>query len=106
MKQFGKILKFELNGYFKNKVFLGITIFFIVAVVVAMFIPNITALFESDDASADGSRPVMLIYSEDASLASISQQYFASAFMGYNVKLAEGTLDDVKSAVASGDVEC
>ena len=108
MKQFGKILKFELNGYFKNKAFLGITIFLLVAVVIAMFIPNITALFESEDADGDGiaDMPVMLIYSENASLASISQQYFASAFVGYNVKLAEGTLDDVKSAVSSGDVEC
>ena len=108
MKQFGKILKFELNGYFKNKAFLGITIFVLVAVVIAMFIPNITALFESEDADGDGiaDMPVMLIYSENASLASISQQYFASAFVGYNVKLAEGTLDDVKSAVSSGDVEC
>ena len=108
MKQFGKILKFELNGYFKNKAFLGITIFLLVAVVIAMFIPNITALFESEDADGDGiaDMPVMLIYSENASLASISQQYFASAFVGYDVKLAEGTLDDVKSAVSSGDVEC
>ena len=27
MKQFGKILKFELNNYAKNKAFVGITIF-------------------------------------------------------------------------------
>ena len=26
MKQFGKILKFELKGYMRNKVFVGITI--------------------------------------------------------------------------------
>ena len=106
MKQFGKILKFELNGYFKNKVFLGITIFFIVAVVVAMFIPNITALFESDDASADGSRPVMLIYSEDSSLSAVAKQYFANVFVDYDVKVADGTIDDIKDKIASGEADC
>ena len=30
MKQFGKILKFELKGYLKNKVFVGVTIFLVV----------------------------------------------------------------------------
>ena len=43
MKQFGKILKFELKGYLKNKVFTGVTIFLVVAIAVAMFIPNIIA---------------------------------------------------------------
>ena len=49
MKQFGKILKFELKGYMRNKVFVGITIFLVVAIAVVMFIPNIIAAFESDD---------------------------------------------------------
>ena len=48
MKQFGKILKFELLGYVKNKMFVGITIFLVVAIAVAMFLPNIIALFKSD----------------------------------------------------------
>ena len=49
MKQFGKILKFELKGYLKNKVFVGITIFLVVAIAIVMFIPNIIAAFESDN---------------------------------------------------------
>ena len=38
MKQFGKILKFELKGYLKNKVFVGVTIFLVAAIAIAMFI--------------------------------------------------------------------
>lgn len=30
MKQFGTILKFELKGYLKNKVFVGITLFLVI----------------------------------------------------------------------------
>ena len=47
MKQFGKILKFELKGYLKNKVFVGVTIFLVVAIAVAMFIPNIISALKS-----------------------------------------------------------
>ena len=32
MKQFGKILKFELKYYFKNKVFVGVTIFLVYSI--------------------------------------------------------------------------
>ena len=45
MKQFGKILKFELKGYLRNKVYVGITIFLVVAIAIVMFIPNIIAAF-------------------------------------------------------------
>ena len=45
MKQFGKIFKFEFFGYLKNKIFVGITVFFVIAISLAMFIPNIIASF-------------------------------------------------------------
>ena len=49
MKQFGKILKFELKYYLKNKIFIGVTAFLMVLIAVVMFFPRITALFETDD---------------------------------------------------------
>lgn len=39
MKQFGKILKYELSGYLKNKVFVGITVFGMVLIALVMFFP-------------------------------------------------------------------
>ncbi len=43
MKQFGKILKFELKYYFKNKVFVGVTIFLVLLIAVVMFLPGLWA---------------------------------------------------------------
>lgn len=108
MKQFGKILKFELKGYLRNKIFVGITIFLVVAIAVVMFIPNIISAFKSDNESVDntGELPVMLIYSEDESLSVIIKEYFGNSFADYNVKLAEGNVDDVKSEITSGSAEC
>ena len=133
MKQFGKILKFELKGYMKNKVFVGITIFLVVAIAVVMFIPNMIAIFEADydvngngtgdngvsDAGGnhsgigdddgdviDADLPVMLICAEDRELAELVKEYFSGVFTGYNITVAEGTLDDVKSEITSGRAEC
>ena len=49
MKQFGKILKFELKYYLKNKVFVGVTVFLVLLIAAVMFFPRITAMFEEDN---------------------------------------------------------
>ena len=108
MKQFGKILKFELKGYLKNKVFVGITIFLVVAIAIIMFIPNIIAAFESDNEGdmAPTDLPTMLVYAEDDNLSTTVKEYFGNAFVEYNVKVAEGNVEDVKSEIVSGNAEC
>ena len=107
MKQFGKILKFELKGYMRNKVFVGITIFLVVAIAVVMFIPNIIAAFESDEGDVTPTDlPTMLVYAEDENLSAIVKEYFGSAFVDYNVKVAEGSVDDLKNDIISGNAEC
>ena len=108
MKQFGKILKFELKGYLRNKVFVGITIFLVVAIAVVMFIPNIIAAFESDDEGdvTPTDLPTMLVYAEDENLSAIVKEYFGNAFVDYNVKVAEGGVDDLKNDIISRNAEC
>ena len=109
MKQFGKILKFELKGYLRNKIFVGITIFLVIAIAVVMFIPNMISAIQSDgeDSSTDPSDlPVMLVYAEDEALAALVKEYFANAFIDYDVMVAEGSVDDLKSKITSGDAEC
>ena len=108
MKQFGKILKFELKGYLRNKVFVGITIFLVVAIAVVMFIPNIIAAFESDDEGdvTPTDLPTMLVYAEDENLSAIVKEYFGNAFVDYNVKVAEGSVEDLKNDIISGNAEC
>ncbi len=107
MNQFGKILRFELKGYLKNKIFVGFTIFLLVLIAVVMFIPNIMAGFESDKATeADTDLPTMLIYAEDENLAAIVKEYFGNAFTDYDVKVAQGSADQLKEEIVSGGAEC
>ena len=107
MKQFGKILKFELKGYMRNKVFVGFTIFLVVAIAIVMFIPNIIAAFESDEGDVTPTDlPTMLVYAEDENLSAIVKEYFGNAFVDYNVKVAEGSIDELKNDIISDNAEC
>ena len=108
MKQFRKILKFELSGYLKNKAFVGITIFLVAAIAVAMFIPNIISAFKPDDEGpvTPTALPVMLVWAEDSSLSGLVKDYFTEVFPGYKVTAAEGTVDDVKEQITSGSAAC
>lgn len=116
MKQFKTILKFELQGYFKNKIFVGVTIFLVALIALIMFFPRITPLF-SNGKNNTSDRSVMLI-SLDAGLitdnagahtAESSQNMtdvFASAFSDYDVRMAKGGIEDIKNEISSGKAKC
>ena len=107
MKQFGKILKFELKYYFKNKIFVGVTIFLVLAIAAVMFFPRITALFETEDASdTPAELSVMLVKADDPAQADMVKQAFAAAFTDYDVQIIDESNDIIKDKITSGDAEC
>ena len=108
MKQFGKILKFELKGYLRNKVFVGFTIFLVALIAIVMFIPNIVSAFKSNEGgnTTPTDLPTMLVYAEDESLASMVKEYFEIAFVDYNVEIAEGGVDELKDEILRGNAAC
>ena len=108
MKQFGKIFKFELKNYAKNKAFVGITIFLMVVIAIVMFFPRITALFETDDTSSDTTADlsVMLVKADDPTRVDMVKETFAAAFTDYNVQITNDEISVIKDKITSGDVEC
>lgn len=125
MSQFGKILKFELGGYFKNKVFIGITVFLIAAIAILMFIPNVISLFSdgttdteipdsgyypdggsTEPPSDTDGAPVMLIRAEDSELRKLVSDAFGNAFLDFYVKPFSGTVDEMKAEILAGSAEC
>lgn len=106
MKQFGKILKFELKSYFKNKIFVGTTIFLVLALAAVMFYPHVYSLFEGDADPNETERAVMVVYTEDTTQAELVQQAFTDAFPEYLVQESKEGLEKIKERIISGDVEC
>lgn len=54
MKQFKTILGFELKYFFKNKVFVGVTVFLVALIAVVMFFPRVKAAFDKPDTPVPG----------------------------------------------------
>lgn len=105
MKQFSTILKFELVGYLKNKLFVGITVFFVIASLLGMSIPKVLSEIDIEDLP-DTDTKVMLVYSEDRDLMNTACEYFAAAFPGYDVKSTENGEEYIKPQIAEGNAEC
>ena len=107
MKQFGKILKFELKSYFKNKAFVGITIFLVLLIAVVMFFPRISALFKSDNTTdATDEMSIMLIKTEDSTQKEMLKATFENAFANYDVRITDDSVDVIKYKITSGEAEC
>lgn len=108
MKQFGKILKFELKYYLKNKIFIGVTAFLMVLIAVVMFFPRITALFETDDTSTETYEQlaVMLVKADDSSQTDLVRESFAAAFPDYDVQATDAQVGEIKDRLTSGDAQC
>ena len=106
MKQFGKILNFELKNYMKNKAFVGVTIFLVVIIAVVTFLPRIVSLIGNDDAVADpGDLPILLVKAEDSAQAEMVQEIFASAFTDYNVQVTDEDVTYIKEQITTGNAD-
>ncbi len=108
MNQFGKILKFELKSYFKNKVFVGITIFLVVAIAIVMCFPRILAVIDNelDMDSISDELPVMYVQLEEYAMPTVIYEAFQAAFPDYEVKPIEFDEESVKEEIKSGNVQC
>ena len=108
MKQFGTIMGFELRGYFRNKIFIGITLFLVVLMGVVMFFPQLRSAFGSDSAddTPAGELPLMLIKTSSSEYAQLVADTFAQAFGGYRIELTDATTQDIKEQIVSGEAEC
>ncbi|MBQ8140375.1 MAG: ABC transporter permease [Clostridia bacterium] len=109
MKQFSKILKFELTNYLKNKTFMGVTIFLVVVLAAIMFFPRLSSVFKSEDTAVENTSedlPVMLVYSDTKEIAEAVSEAFSEAFPDYSVQASDDNLEEVKNKISAGDAEC
>ena len=107
MKQFGKIFKFELKYYLKNKIFVGVTVFLVLAIAVVMCFPRISAAFDKGETNyTPTDLSVMLVKAEDSAQAEMIRETFAAAFADYDVQITDARTDDIKDKITSGEVEC
>ena len=86
MKQFKTILSFELANYFKNKIFLGTTLFLVILIVGVMFFPRISAGFEEEEGAGEGDSLIMLVIPAAGMDEEAVQRTFAETFPNYQIQ--------------------
>ncbi|HHU84660.1 MAG TPA: ABC transporter permease [Clostridiales bacterium] len=104
MKQFGKILKFELKYYFKNKVFVGVTVFLVLVIAIVMFFPRFKTFFKPDGAAEE--LPIMLVKADESTQADMLKQAFTEAFTDYKVQITNEDNSVIKEKITSDEVYC
>ena len=103
MRQFRTILGFELQNYFKNKIFVGVTIIIMLAMAGVMFYPRVASLFTHDNEAGRGDRPIMLVATDSSELpTSTTEAVFRRSFPHYQIKVTTDRVEQVKEQVKSG----
>lgn len=103
MRQFRTILGFELQNYFKNKIFVSVTIIIMLAVAGVMFYPRVASFFTQGNEAGRGDRPIMLVATDSSELPnSTTEAVFRRSFPRYQIKVTTDRVEQVKEQVKSG----
>ncbi len=103
MRQFRTILGFELQNYFKNKIFVGVTIIIMLAVAGVMFYPRVASFFTQGNEAGQSDRPIMLVATDLSELpTSTTEAVFRQSFPRYQIKVTTDRVEQVKEQVKSG----
>lgn len=108
MRQFRTILGFELKNYFKNKVFVGTTVFIVAVLAVVMFLPNLMGFFGSMSGNQGESteQSVLLVSAPSQEMGDAIVQVLSAAFPDQQVTLTQDSVDQIKAQVSSQEAEC
>lgn len=102
MRQFGKILAFELKNFFKNKIFLGSTLLLVVLIAAVLFFPRLADGLHIGAGADSNNQGVMLVQADDPALI----QAFTAAFPDYDVESADGDGQTLRDAIVNGEAVC
>ena len=116
MKQFSKILNFELNGYLKNKIFVGITLFIVLVIAVVMFAPRfLSSDTDSSAAVADDSvnhanadnidDSVIYLKADNIDDSHVINYCLTNAFVGNSVKNVDYDVYKIEKDIENGAVK-
>ncbi|MEG1048991.1 MAG: ABC transporter permease [Oscillospiraceae bacterium] len=108
MKQFFTILKFELSAYFKNKLFMGLTLVFVLAVAGVLSFPRISGLLQKEDAAGDNAanepRPVIFVSDSQGTNGDILQ-LLSAAVPQSDFVASDKTVEELKVLVDSEECD-
>ena len=108
MKRFFRILRFELKNYLTNKVFVGVTVFLMVALMAVMFFPRLSESFSKpeDTKTSYEERPRMSLAGLEEAEAATVLQAFSAAFSEYEVALFDQDIQTLTEQIREDEIAC
>ncbi len=116
MKQFKSVLRFELGGYFKSKIYLVMTVLFVVVLMVVLSFPTIKTLFAKQDATVANmpvtqveqlsaqapGKDVIAVLNQSGALSDQALLLFADSMYGKTLRLVTDNAAAIRDQVQSG----
>jgi len=109
MKQFSSIFKFELSGYLKNKVFIGLTVVVVLAIALGLSFPRIKDVFKSDAGKVptdEGDKTKIAVCVKEGMDEGTVVSLFQSAFGDeYEIKALNADEKELTKKIKDGDYD-
>lgn len=107
LKQFFTILNFELSSYFKNKVFVSITLVLMIVAGGVLFYPRVSDAIKGDSSpsvedpsdSSDKEKPIVMIQDSLSADPNSTLALLSAAMPDKQVKLTDKSVDELKSDI-------
>ncbi len=106
MNRFLTVFLFELKGYLKNKVVVGVTIFLILASTILLFSPQFNFGGSDSSGQSAGELPVMLVQAGDPAETGRLQEVFCAAFTDYDVRETGLSAEQIKEQIQADEINC
>lgn len=101
MKRFFTIFKFELAGYLKNKVILGVTLFLILFIGVALSIPRFSSLVSSHDGEETQQKKTILLSDSSKNAGDLATKLQTAT--GDTIEVTDKSVESMTELVNSGE---
>lgn len=104
MKQLFTVFKFELFNYYKNKIFIGITLALVILIAGVLSFPRIMETFDKNDnepeaPSVNKERSIIALQDNSGADANMTLEFFASSMPDYEFILVDKDIESIKSSI-------
>jgi ABC-2 type transport system permease protein len=116
MNQFLSVLRFEIRGYLKNKVYMGMTVALVLVVAIVLSFPALKGMFTQSAGSDAGgvgpavqapvqTGPALAVINENNALSEDALKQFTSFLYGFTAQVVTTDVQAVKEQVTAGTYE-
>ncbi len=108
MKQLFTVFKFELYNYYKNKIFIGITLALVLIIAGVLSFPRIMETFDKKDSetgapTTNEEKSIIALQDNSGADASMTLEFFALSMPSYEFKLVDQDIESIKSSINNGE---